>query len=146
MLAILGPLAALMGLEMTSLKERLQRQAIVWGMLALLGLVAVTFLLVSLNSALTYSFGPVIAPLLIASAALLIGIVAYVVYAFQESASRHKEAERQHSAEMTALVTTAAITALPLILPTLKKVGLPAGAVAAALLSLMRAKSLKRDR
>ena len=146
MLAILGPLAALMGLEMTSLKERLQRQVVFWGLMAALGLVGVTFLLVSLNSALTYTVGPVIAPLIIAGAALLIAIIVYVVYAFQENAARHAEAERKHNAEITALITTAAITALPLLLPTLKKVGLPAGGLAAALFSLMQAKSLKRDR
>ncbi len=146
MLALLGPLAALLGLEMTSLKDRLQRQAILWGTLGALGLIAISFILVSINSALTYAVGLVVAPLIIAAAALVIGIIVYLVYSFRESLERQKEAERQHSAEVTALITTAAITAIPLILPTLRKVGLPAGGAAAAIYSLLQARALKRDR
>jgi hypothetical protein len=41
-------------------------------------------------------------------------------------------------------VTTAAITALPLILPTMKKIGVPAGGALAAAYSLLQAKALKR--
>jgi hypothetical protein len=145
MLAILGPLAALLGVEMTSIKDRLKRQAILWGSLAALGLVAAGAILVSINSALTYVVGPVIAPLIIAGAALLIALVIYAVFHFRESIEQKRQAEKQRSAEVTALVTTAAITALPLILPTLKKVGLPAGGAAAAIYSLLQAKALRRD-
>jgi hypothetical protein len=145
MFAILGPLAALMGLEMTSLKDRLQRQAILWGLLGGLGVIAVSFVLVAANNALTYAVGPVIAPLIIAGAALVIGIVVFLVFTFRNSIEKEKEAERKHSAEVTALITTAAITAIPLILPTLKKVGLPAGAGAAAIYSLLQSKAFRRD-
>ncbi|RYE07861.1 MAG: hypothetical protein EOP22_16110 [Hyphomicrobiales bacterium] len=145
MLAILGPLAALVGVEMTTLKDRLQRQAILWGSLAALGLVAVTCVLVSINTALAYAVGPVIAPLIIAGAALLISLVLYAVFHFRDTLEARREAEKKRSAEMTALVTTAAITALPLILPTLRKVGVPAGGVAAAVYSLLQSKSLRRN-
>lgn len=145
MLAILGPLAALVGVELDSLQDRLKRQAILWATLAVLGLVAVTFILVAINTALTYAVGPVIAPLMIAGAALLVALAVYLVFHIRETMEHRRQAEKKRSAEMTALVTTAAITALPLVLPTLKKVGLPAGAVAAAIFSLLQAKALRRD-
>ncbi|MEO6014026.1 MAG: hypothetical protein ABIQ30_10640 [Devosia sp.] len=145
MLALLAPLTALLGTEISTLKQRLERQALFWGLIGILGLVAVVFLLVAVNNALTFAVGPVVAPLIIAGAALLIGVVVFLIFQFRESVARHREAERQHNAEVTALLTTAAITAIPLILPTLRKVGLPAGGAAAAIFSLMRSNSLKRD-
>jgi hypothetical protein len=146
MLAILGPLGALLGLEAAALKARLQRQAILFGILGALGLIAVTFLLVSINTALSYAVGPVIAPLIIAGAALFIALVVFLVFHFRENAERERLADKQRSAEMTALITTAAITALPLIVPTMKKLGVPAGGVLAAAYSLLQAKALKRHR
>ena len=145
MLAILGPLAALLGLELTSLKDRFQRQAILWGLLGALGVIALSFILVAINSALTYAVGPVIAPLIIAGAALLIAVIVYLAFIFRDSIEKEKEAARKHNAEVTALITTAAITAIPLILPTLKKVGLPASGAAAAAYSLLQSKAFRRD-
>ena len=145
MLALLGPLSALVGVELSSLQDRLKRQAILWASFAVLGLVATIFILVSINSALTYAVGPVIAPLIIAGCALLIALVVYLVVHIRETFEQRREAEKKRSSEMTALVTTAALTALPLILPSLKKVGLPAGAAAVAIFSLLQAKSLRRD-
>ena len=66
MLAILAPLLSLLGIEAATITDGLKRQAIVWGIIGALGLVFATFVLVAVNSALTYSFGPVIAPLIIA--------------------------------------------------------------------------------
>jgi fatty acid desaturase len=145
MLALLGPLGALLGIEAASIKDRLKRQAMLWGALAVLGLVALTFILVAINTALSYSLGPVVAPLVIAGAALLIGIVVFLVFHIRETMEAHRDAEKKRSAEMTALVTTAAITAIPLILPTLRRVGVPAGGAAAAIFSLLGAKALRRD-
>lgn len=145
MLALLGPLGALLGIEAASIKDRLKRQAMLWGTLAVLGLVALTFILVAINMALSYSLGPVVAPLVIAGAALLIGIVVFLVFHIRETMEAHRDAEKKRSAEMTALVTTAAITAIPLILPTLRRVGVPAGGAAAAIFSLLGAKALRRD-
>jgi len=51
--------------------------------------------------------------------------------------------EKARRAEVTALITTAAITAIPLILPTLKRVGVPAGGAAAAIFSLLQSKALR---
>lgn len=145
MLAILGPLGALLGLEAASIKERLQRQIVLYGTLGALGLIAAVFLLVAANTALTFSVGPIVAPLIIAGAALLIALATYLFFRFRENVEAHKEAEKKRSAEMTALITTAAITALPLILPTLKRVGVPAGGAAAALFSLLQSKTFRRE-
>jgi hypothetical protein len=145
MLALLGPLGALLGLEAQSLKDRFKRQAVLWGTLAALGLIAAIFVLVAINTALTYAVGPIVAPLIIAGAALLIGIVVFLVFHFRETVEAHNDAEKKRRAEVTALITTAAITAIPLILPTLKKVGVPAGGVAAAAYSLLNSKAFRRD-
>ncbi|OJX51898.1 hypothetical protein [Devosia sp. 66-22] len=145
MLALLGPLGALLGLEAASLKERLKRQAALWGTLGVLGLIAISFILVAINNALTLALGPIVAPLVIAGAALLVGLVVYAVFHFRATVEAHNDAEKKHRAEMTALITTAAITAVPLILPMLKRVGVPAGGAAAAIYSLLQSKAL-RDR
>ncbi len=145
MLALLGPLGALLGIEAASIKDKLKRQAILWGTLGVLGLIALTFILVATNTALTYAVGPVVAPLIVAGAALLVGIVIFLIFHFRETMEAHNEAEKKRQAEMTALITTAAITAIPLIVPTLKKVGVPLGGVAAATYSLMRSKAFRRD-
>jgi hypothetical protein len=145
MLALLGPLGALLGLEATSLKERLKRQAVLWGIVGALGIVAVSFLLVAINAALTYAVGPVIAPLIIAGTAILVGVAVYLVFHMRETMEAHRDAEKKRSAEVTALITTAAITAIPLILPTLRKVGVPTASAAAAVYSLLQAKALRRD-
>jgi 4-hydroxybenzoate polyprenyltransferase len=145
MLALLGPLGALLGLEAASIKDKFKRQAILWGTLGVLGLIAAIFVLVAIYTALTYEVGPIVAPLIIAGAALLVGIVVFLVFHFRETVEAHNDAEKKRRAEVTALITTAAITASPLILPTLKKVGVPAGGVAAAAYSLLNSKAFRRD-
>lgn len=145
MLALLGPLGALLGLEAASIKDRLKRQAVLWGTLGVLGVIALTFVLVAINSALAQAFGPIVAPLIIAAAALLVAIVVYLVFHFRATVEAHNDAEKKRRAEVTALVTTAAITAIPLILPTLRRIGVPAGGAAAAIYSLLQSKAF-RDR
>ena len=146
MLALLGPLGALLGLEAASLKDRFKRQAILWGTLGALGLVAISFVLVAINNALAFAVGPIVAPLIIAGAALLIGVVVFLVFHFRETVEAHNDAEKKRRAEVTALITTAAITAIPLIFPILKKIGVPAaGGAAAAVYSLLQSKAFRRD-
>lgn len=143
MFALLGPLGSLLGLEAQSLKDKLKRQAVLWGTLGALGLIAIAFVLVAINNALSLVVGPIIAPLAIAGAALFIGIVVFLVFHFRATQEARNDAEKQRRAEVTALVTTAAITAIPLILPTLRRVGLPAGGAAAAIYSLLHSKSFR---
>jgi hypothetical protein len=140
MLAILGPLLSLLGLEAASLTTNVKRQAIVWGLIGALGVIFVAFLLVAANTALTYAVGPVIAPLIIAVAAAVIGIGIFLFAHLQDNAEAKRKAEKEKSAEMTALVTTALITAVPLIVrsPLFKKIGIPAGALLASGLLLRK--------
>jgi Ca2+/Na+ antiporter len=145
MLAILGPLASLMGLELDTTLARARRQALLWGLLAALGIVAIGFVLVAINAALTLSYGPVVAPLLVAAAALVLALAVYLVFHVIAAREARREAERQKSTEMTALIATTAIAALPLLLPTLRKVALPAGGVAAATYALLRARAARHD-
>lgn len=145
MLALLGPLGALLGLEAASLKDRFKRQAILWGTLGGLGVVAVAFMLIAVNNALTMAVGPIVAPLIIAGAALLTGVAVFLVSHFRETVEAHNDAEKKRRAEVTALITTAAITAIPLILPTLRKIGIPVGGAAAAAYSLLQSKAFRRE-
>ena len=146
MLAVLGPLLSLLGIEAASITANAKRQAIVWGTICALGVIFVSFMLIAANSALTYAVGPVVAPLIIAVAAAVIGLAIYLVAHLQDGIAARRKAEQQKSAEMTALVTTAIITAVPLILrsPLFKEIGLPAGAALAS--ALMMRKSDDRHR
>lgn len=141
MLAILAPLASLLGLEVAVLEARLKRKAVLWGTFAGLGLVAVSFILVAINSALAYVYGPVIAPLLIAGAALLIGLVVFLINHMRETREARLDAERKRNSELTSLAVTAAIAALPLLVPVLKKAAVPAGGALAAAYSLLNSKT-----
>jgi hypothetical protein len=136
MLAILAPLFSLVGLEADDLKVRLKRQAVVWALMAGFGIIGVAFLCVALNSALTLAVGPIVAPLLIAVAATLLALATFLTAQLVEHAQARRMAERKKSADVTSLITAAAITAVPLILrsPLMKEFGIPAGAALASAL------------
>jgi hypothetical protein len=140
MLAVMGPLLALLGIEAQSITANVKRQAIVWGLVGAMGVVFAAFVLVSINTALGYAVGPVIAPLIIAVVAALIGLSVFLVAHIQDGIAAKRDAEKKKSAEMTALVTTAIVTAIPLILrsPLFKEIGLPAGAALASALMLRK--------
>lgn len=137
---LLLPLASLLGLELDDLLARLRRDAVAWALIALLLLIAVAFLLVAGHNALAEWLGPVLAPLLIAGLALLVALVVYLVGRSRRLAAQRREATRRHSAERTAMVTTAAMGAVPMLIksPLLRKFGLPVGAALAAVYFLSR--------
>jgi ATP/ADP translocase len=134
MLALMAPLLSLLGIEAASVTASLKRQAIVWGAIAALGIVVIAFLLVAANTALSYAVGPVIAPLIIAVVATLVALTIFLVAHLQDNIAARQAAEKQKKAEITALATTALITAIPLILrsPLFREIGLPAGAALAS--------------
>jgi len=140
MLAVLGPLLSLLGIEAASITANAKRQAIVWGAIGALGLIFVIFLLVAANTALAYLVGPVVAPLIIAVVAAVVGLAVYLIAHLQDGIAARRKAEEQKSAEMTALVTTAIITAIPLILRSslVKEIGIPAGAALASALLMKK--------
>jgi len=145
MLAVMGPLLALLGVEAQSISANIKRQAIVWGLIGALGLIFAAFVLVAINTALAYVVGPVIAPLIIAVIAALAGLAVFLIAHLQDGIAAKREAEKKKSAEMTALVTTAIITAIPLILRSslFREIGLPAGAALAS--ALLLKKNYHRD-
>jgi len=130
----LSPIAALLGIELEELLEKLKSGAIAYGVAAAFGLIALAFLLVALNAWLTTLWGPIVAPLAIAVGALLLALVAYGLKAMADAAAHRRALERQRTAEKTALVTTAAVTALPLLMRSdlMKRVGIPLGSALAA--------------
>lgn len=138
---LLIPLASFLGLELDDLLGRLRRDAVAWAVIALLLLIAVAFLLVAGHNALAEWLGPVLAPLLIAGLALVIALAVYLVGRSRRVADQRRDATRRHSAERTAMVTTAAISAVPMLIrsPLLRKFGLPVGGALAAAYFLTRA-------
>ena len=138
MMGLLGALGGLLGYEAATLKTKIQSQLVLWGVLAALGLVGVVFLLVAANAGLTVLVGPIYAPLIIAGAALLVALVVYLIGGAQRKAKAKEEAEDRRRTEANAMMATAAVSAIPLLLPTLKKVGLPAAGIAAALFIFMQ--------
>lgn len=138
---LLLPLASLLGLELDDLLARLRRDAMAWVAIGLLVLVALAFLMVAGHNALAAWLGPVLAPLLLAGAALAMALVILLFIRAQRAAAKRQEATRRHSAERTAMVTTAAISAVPMLLrsPLLRKFALPVGGAMAAAYFLTRA-------
>lgn len=148
MLAVLGPLLSLLGIEAASATANLRRHAIVWGLIGVFGLVFIVFLLVAANTALSTIVGPIVAPLIIALVAAVIALAVFLVASIQDGIAAKREAERKRNAETTALITTSIISALPLILRSslMREIGLPAGAAIASAILLRRAAPPKTDR
>jgi hypothetical protein len=145
---LLVPLASLLGLEVNSLLDQLKRSAAANLAIALFGLIAFTFLLVAGYVALSDVFGPVVAALMIAAGSLLIALGIYFALWVAKDQRKRRTAERRHSTETTALVTTAALTALPLVFKSsmARNIGLPLIALLTiALSSSGRDKDDKKD-
>ncbi|MEO6395538.1 MAG: hypothetical protein ABIO40_06470 [Devosia sp.] len=147
MLALLAPLASLLGIETEALMARLRRQAIVWTVVGIFLVVAVCFFLAAATAALSLQFGPVVAPLMLGGAALVIALLIYLVFELRASHARRVREEKRDSNERTALLTTAAISAVPLLLksPLLRKIGLPLGGTLAAAYLLTRSSAVSDD-
>jgi hypothetical protein len=136
-MGFLLPLASLLGIEVDELMDRVKKNAIAWSAVALFGLIGLAFILVAIANATTLAWGPVVGPLVVALGAIIIAVGIWATMAIIEGIAKRKALERRHAQEKTALVTTAALTALPLVLqsPLMRKVGIPiGGALAAAFL------------
>lgn len=140
MLALLAPLASWLGLEVEELVARAKRDAALFAGIAILLLVGVVFLLVAANAGLTLVVGPVFAPLIIGGTFVLIAAITALVMKLRHDDEARRRAERQREHDRTALVTTALITSLPMLLKSglMKKLGLPVGGALAAAYLLTR--------
>ena len=126
--------ASVLGIEVDELLEHFKRNAMAWSAVALFALIALVFVLVALNAWFTLMWGPIIAPLAIAAGALVISLGIYAAIAIIDSIAKKRAAQRRNAAEKTALVTTAALTALPLVMKSdlMRKIGIPIGGALAA--------------
>ncbi|MDF2982101.1 MAG: hypothetical protein K0Q69_1873 [Devosia sp.] len=131
---LLALAASVLGIEVDELLEHFKRNAMAWSAVALFALIALVFVLVALNAWFTLMWGPIIAPLVIAAGALVISLGIYAAIAIIDSIAKKRAAQRRNAAEKTALVTTAALTALPLVMKSdlMRKIGIPIGGALAA--------------
>jgi small-conductance mechanosensitive channel len=133
-MGFLLPLASILGIEVDELIDRAKKNAIAWSAVALFALIGLSFVLVAIANAATLAWGPIVGPLVVALVAILIAVCIWATMAIVESIAKRKALEKRHSQEKTALVTTAALTALPILLqsPLMRKVGIPVGGALAA--------------
>ena len=141
------PLASILGIEVDELINRLKNNAIAWSAVALFGLIGLAFVLVAVANAATLSWGPIVGPLVVALVAIVIAVGIWIGMSVVESIARRKAMEKRHAQEKTALVTTAALTALPIVLqsPLMRKVGIPVGGALAAAFLLSKSNGHHAD-
>lgn len=137
-MGLIAPLAALLGLEVENIADKAKAAAIVYGLLGLFSTIAIVFLLVAAYLALADLFNPVIAALLLAGLFVLLAVALLLGAQIGKNQQKRKVAQRRRSSETGAFITTAALTAVPMILraPMAAKLALPAAIIGA--LALLR--------
>lgn len=132
-MGLIASLAALFGLELENVAARARAAAIIYGLIAFFLLAAVIFLIVAAYLALADMFSPIISALIMGGMFLVLALAIYVGALIARGRERKVVAERRRSSETGAFLTTAALTALPMLLrsPLVLRLGVPAAAVAA---------------
>lgn len=135
-MGLLASLASLLGIETGALLQRLKESAVAVAAIGLFALIGLAFLLVAAYTALNWWVGPLWSPLIIAAAAFVIALILYVALRIQMAAQKRRREELARETETTALVASAALSALPELLHSslLRNVGLPVALYAAFLL------------
>ena len=133
---LLAPLTALFGIEVEAITERVRNAIIVNAVMIGLALVGVSFLVAAGFFALANLYGIIYAALICAAAFLVLALAVFLGTRIGENRHRRELADKRRSSETGAFVTTAALTALPVLMksPTMRTIGLPAIALAAYLL------------
>lgn len=133
---LLGPLAALLGIEIEAITDRVRTLMIVYAVIGTLTLTGLIFLLVAAYLALAGVIGPIYSALVIAVAMLVIAGIVLLAIRMGEARRRREIAQRRRSSEAGAFATTAALTALPAVVrsPSLRLLAIPAVAAAAFVL------------
>jgi cobalamin synthase len=147
MLGVMAPLLSLLGIEASVITDRIKRQIILWGLIAVFGVIFVAFLLVAAHAALVEGFGPIIAPLIMAVVAGVLAVITFLVLNLLNASAAKKQAEHKRQHETNSLLATSIISAVPLVLKSslLREVALPAGAAIASILILMRQSRRPKD-
>jgi cobalamin synthase len=135
-MSFLVPLAGLLGIEVEALTERVKRSVILYAVMAVFGVIGVSFMLAAGFFALTQEIGPIYAALVFGGVFLVLALVVFLSMRMGEARRKKIVAEKRRNKDATALITTAALTALPVLLrsPAIRTLGLPAAAIAAYLL------------
>lgn len=133
MLNLLMPLAGLVGLEVEGLGQRIKGLAVVYAVILVFGAIGVGFLIAAGYIALAASVGPLYASLIMAGGFLAIALITLIGFSMAEAGRKRRLVEKRRASDSGAFLTTAALTALPLLArsPLVVKLGLPAAAIAA---------------
>ncbi len=131
---LLVPIAALLGFHVEEITDRIKALAIANAVIALFGLLTLVFLLVAGFLALAAELGPIYAALIFAGIFFVITLGVVIGLQIAEGGRKRRLAEKRRSSETGAFITTAALTALPVLLksPLIRNIGLPLAAVLAA--------------
>ena len=134
---LLTSLASLLGIEFETVSEQVKRKLIAGALMALMGLAGVIFLVIAGYVALSEQLGPVISALIFGGGFLVLTLAVYLGTRIGEARRQREAAERRRSSQTGAFLTTAALTALPVVLksPWLRTLGIPAAAIAAILVA-----------
>jgi hypothetical protein len=132
-MSLLGPLAAILGIEAESIIARTRAMMIAYVLMGLFALVGISFLFGAGYMALADALSPIIAALIFGGVFLLLALAVYLGTMVGEGKRRKAAAERRRSSETGAFLTTAALTAIPAVMksPLIVRLGLPAAALAA---------------
>lgn len=130
------PLASLLGLEVDHIADRIKHAVVVNAFIIVFGLMGAGFLIAAGFMALAQIVGSIYAALIFAGTFLLLALAVYAGMRIGEGRRKREIVEKRRSSETNALLTTAALSALPMVLrsPLLRTIGLPVAAVAAFLL------------
>lgn len=129
---LLLSLASLLGIEVQSLVARARVLAIIYGLAAAFVATGLGFGLAALFMVVADQLGPLGAALAMAGGFILMALVLLVGVRIGDGRRRRRAVARRRSSEAGAFVTTAAISALPMLLrsPLIVKLGVPAAALA----------------
>lgn len=131
-MSLLASLAALLGFEAESMANRAKSLVVSYAIIALLAATGLGFLLAAGYIALAAATSPLAASLILAGVFILLALLVYLGARAGEARRKREAEKRRHSGETSAFLTTAALTALPMLgkSPILLRLGVPAALVA----------------
>lgn len=131
-MGLIAQLAALLGLEAGSVVARAKSAAIIYGLMAVSITTAIGFLVAAGYMVLADLLSPLIAALVCAGIFLLLALAVYLGTLIGRQKRAREITEKRRSSETGAFLTTAAVTALPMLLksPMLLRFGIPAALAA----------------
>lgn len=134
---LLVPLAGLLGIEIEHITERVRNAIILNAVIIVFAAIGAGFLVAAGYIAVAQQLGGLYAALIFGGAFLLLALAVYLGSLIGKGQHKKAVAEKRRSSETSAFVTTAAVTALPVLLksPLVRRFGIPAAAIAAFMLA-----------